>query len=173
MLRRSRACYSRCTQHQDNNLLKCATRLLRPVLPLIQQNRSTFRLLLYLLLLRNLSRRPKGWLARLLTGRESQGRWAAYDALALDMGAYLVPGLPQPHSARHSYDGGSPCGSRMTAARGQHALRIVQLLPQRCVAVQRGGRCRRCAAVAQLALRMLSLALRAVKIERKYLATIC
>lgn len=81
---------------------------------------------------RDLSRRPKGWLARLLAGRKSKDRWAAYDVIALDMGAYLVPGLPAiPELQRHLSEGNLHIGSPLQAVRGEPALRIVQILPQR------------------------------------------
>lgn len=56
---------------------------------------------------RKLSKRPRGWLARLLADRASISRWTAYDAIALDMGAYSLPSLVQPSAWRRTHSAAS------------------------------------------------------------------
>lgn len=81
---------------------------------------------------RKLLQRPTGWLARLLAVRREPYSHSAtsHDALALDMGAYIVPGLPEMRQGRRTPPRGV---ERETSIGGQPVLRLVQLLPQRCL----------------------------------------
>lgn len=80
--------------------------------------------------------RPRGWLARLWAGRESQSHWAGHFAIALDMGTYKVSGLPLIRWSPHRSGGGSGSGASGTSSQspqGNGLLHLVQILPQRCV----------------------------------------